>query len=277
MNEAFTPLRFSHMGRELFGLHLHPRVRARSHAVLLCNPFGQEAIRAHRLYRALGDRLATAGYDVLRFDYFGSGDSAGEDTDFDLMGAISDTAAAADVLIQRSRTSVLSLIGLRLGANVALAASERCAQRPALVAMIEPVISGPRYLTELRDANQRALARTFGARWRIDSRLRAFNLPDTDAEALGFALTPICRSQIAALDLSRISPGCCNRVLVLARELEAIDALLPSRDLAQLPVLDVLASQIDIDWATNSAFNTAIVPTQWITCLQTALESPAHA
>ena len=277
MSKIFTPVRFESEARELFALHLHPRCAPRGHAILLCNPFGQEAIRAHRLYRVLGDRLAAAGFDVLRFDYFGSGDSAGDDTDFDLRGAISDTAAAADLLIQRSQTSVLSLIGLRLGANVALAASERCAQHPALVAMLEPVISGRRYLASLHDANERALARTFGARWRVDSRLRAFNLPDTEAEALGFALTPTCRSQIAAVDLSHTSPGCCDRIVVIAREPDAIDSLLASRDLVQLPVLDVLASQSDIDWATNSAFNTAIVPTQWVTCLLAALESPAHA
>ena len=121
-----TPLRFDNAGRELFGVHLDPRPgSARGHAVLLCNPFGQEAIRAHRLYRVLGDRLAAAGFDVLRFDYFGSGDSAGDDADFDLDGAIDDAVAAAALLLRRSRAQRLSLAGLRLGANIAALASCR--------------------------------------------------------------------------------------------------------------------------------------------------------
>src|SRR5882757_6389331 len=40
--------------QQLLGsLHQPQRLRARSTAVLLCNPFGEEAARAHRSYRVL--------------------------------------------------------------------------------------------------------------------------------------------------------------------------------------------------------------------------------
>jgi hypothetical protein len=53
-------------------------------AVLLCNPFGQEAIRCHRAFRLLSARLASSGIPSLRFDYFGTGDSPGNDGEGDL-------------------------------------------------------------------------------------------------------------------------------------------------------------------------------------------------
>ena len=59
-------------------------------AVLICNPFGQEAIRAQRSLRVVAERLSRQGVPSLRFDYFGTGDSPGEDGSvqglLDLMG-----------------------------------------------------------------------------------------------------------------------------------------------------------------------------------------------
>ena len=271
-------MRFSNGARELFGLHLEPRAAtARGHAVLLCNPFGQEAIRAHRLYRVLGDRLAAAGFDVLRFDYYGSGDSVGEGADFDLDGGIADTVAAGHLLLQRSGAQRLSCIGLRLGGNIALAATASWTLPAAHVAMLEPVPDGTGYLAELCDANAQALARTFGARWRVDTQLRAFNLPAPQAEALGFVLTPSCRAQIARIALMRSWPGRCGRLLILSRDVEMLAPWAAARDLSRLPEAEVSASNSDIDWATNSALNTAIVPMHWVTRLLNELTGQVHA
>ncbi|MDE2122022.1 MAG: alpha/beta hydrolase, partial [Betaproteobacteria bacterium] len=80
-----TPLRLDPLGRDLFALHQPAAAGARRHhGVLICNPFGQEAIRAHRFLRVLSERLSASGFDVLRFDYFGTGDSAGTEAEADL-------------------------------------------------------------------------------------------------------------------------------------------------------------------------------------------------
>src|SRR3954467_9045276 len=49
---------------------------ARGGAVL-CPPMGEEGRAAHRTFRRLAEELADAGIVALRFDYDGTGDSAG--------------------------------------------------------------------------------------------------------------------------------------------------------------------------------------------------------
>ena len=278
MSMAFTPMRFSHARRELFAVHLHPCGRARSHAVLLCNPFGQEAIRAHRVYRVLGDRMAAAGYDVLRFDYYASGDSAGDDSEWSLDGALADTIAAARELLRRSSASKLSLIGLRLGGNIAALASAGIDRYPAHLILLEPLTSGLRYIQDLERANVDTMAGMFGSRWRIDPALRAFNLPVHATEVLGFSLSAAARAQIArCIDARQAWPGTARSTFVLARDVGAFKAWVALRDSLASPDIRVDRSDSDIDWATNSALNSAIVPRALIDYALSALADTAHA
>jgi len=57
--------------RRLFGVYTPARHGGRRGAVL-CPPWGQEYLRAHRSIAQLANTLATAGVHVLRFDYSGT-------------------------------------------------------------------------------------------------------------------------------------------------------------------------------------------------------------
>src|SRR5688500_19978584 len=97
-----NPFRFGHAGRELFGVYFAPSGRAlKRTAVLLCPPFGPEATRSHRLYRVLGERLARLGFGVLRFDYYGTGDSDGEFEEAACADWMRDIAVAERELLAR--------------------------------------------------------------------------------------------------------------------------------------------------------------------------------
>ena len=72
-----------------------PEVRS-GQGVVICPPLGHEYISAYRSLRELADRLAAAGVAVLRFDYHGTGDSAGEDDDPDRMTVVSLGPKSAD-------------------------------------------------------------------------------------------------------------------------------------------------------------------------------------
>jgi len=68
----------------LFGwLHMPEENSRTDLGVVICKPFGYEAICAHGSIRAFADACASAGATVLRFDYTGTGDSSGTDTDAD--------------------------------------------------------------------------------------------------------------------------------------------------------------------------------------------------
>ena len=77
------PLYFGNEARPLFGwLHLpaHPPA---SIGLVICNAFGHEALCSHRSVRHFAERAARQGIPTLRFDYDGTGDSAGTGNDPD--------------------------------------------------------------------------------------------------------------------------------------------------------------------------------------------------
>jgi pimeloyl-ACP methyl ester carboxylesterase len=270
-------MRLDARGRELFVLHQAAQGASRSHAVLLCSPFGQEAIRAHRFYRVLADRLAGHGFDVLRFDYFGTGDSGGDDEDFDLAGAVADTRFLCEWVRQRLHPARVSLMGLRLGADIAMLASARTGGAVAELILIEPVIDGAAYVERLRQVQRRELAQVFGSRWTLDAALRERNQASPqDEEVLGFGLGATLQRQLR----EQLPPlagwaGSCDHALVLARERAACAHWVEQ---ARPAVLELRDADSDVDWATDSAANTSIVPVRWIEQVLRCLRGePVHA
>ena len=162
-----NPFFFGPPDRRLFGLFQAAQGTAPAMtAVLLCNPFGQEAVRSHRMYRVLADRLIRSGVDVLRFDYFGTGDSAGDDTEGEISGWTRDVIAAHVELTHRSRASRLAWIGARLGATLAVRASVLTSRTPEKLILWEPIIDGAAYLRQLYERHVRRLEANFDE-WQV--------------------------------------------------------------------------------------------------------------
>ena len=259
-----TPYRFTRGNRELVALY-QPAVaeRAKGCGLVLCNPFGQEAIRAHRFFRILSQRLATAGVDVLRFDYFGTGDSAGEDADFDLDGAVLDTLAAAELLRVQGRFQNLVFVGLRLGASIAALAAREMPSVGLRLALIEPVLDGGAYMRGLEQAHARTLAQIYGARWRADRALRNLLAPsDSTFEALGFELgSALCRQLAGFPPTATFWEDLDADVLLLSQNKQLCAEWARQRSDGRLEVAHV---EEFIDWTTNSALNTSLVPVAWV-------------
>jgi alpha/beta superfamily hydrolase len=81
MDLGCAPVQFGPDEGLRFGWFHPPQGEWRRTGVVLCNPIGDDLVRAHRPLRHLAERLASAGFAVLRFDFDGTGHSAGSERD----------------------------------------------------------------------------------------------------------------------------------------------------------------------------------------------------
>jgi len=164
--------------------------------VVICQPWGQEYIRTHRALHQMAVRLSDAGIPVLKFDYFGTGDSNGEDTDFAIDRSVQDIAAAIDQLRQRNSLEDIVLVGLRLGGTLAALAHEKYGSTSRL-ALWDPIVNGHLYLNELADWHKRNLNYYLGT---VDQTPNP-----TTHEVLGFAMSETVRNQLDQIDLLTVA------------------------------------------------------------------------
>lgn len=125
-------------------------------AVVICPPFGQEGIRSHKSMLSLANRLAKQGVHVLRFAYRGTDDSAlWSDEILSLQDWRQDIVAAKEALKRLSGCASVMLVGLRLGANLAVDVARSSDDVHSLL-LWEPIESGHDYVENLR-SNQREM------------------------------------------------------------------------------------------------------------------------
>ncbi|MGY6258304.1 serine aminopeptidase domain-containing protein [Paraburkholderia caledonica] len=197
---------------------LHPA--AGPHGVVLCYPFGYDALCTYRGMRRLAERLAMRGVPVLRFDYPGTGDSAGDASGPGLWRAWIDSIRQAVALLRQS-TGIehVSLCGLRLGGTLAALAAQELGDVDGLV-LLSPVLSGKNYQRELRAGYRQWLS--------MPAAMDCTPEPDTDefVEAYGFRLYRETIESLRAVDLRRDAPSPARRVLVLdSLDATRVDAL----------------------------------------------------
>jgi predicted alpha/beta hydrolase len=220
MAVSAEPLWFGSAARPWFGwLHRPAAPATASAGLVICNPFGNEALCAHRTIRHLARQAAAAGFAALRFDYDGTGDSAGHGFEPQRLQAwLKSIHGAVDVLRESSGVTRVYLAGLRLGATLAALA---CLERRDLAGLIAvaPVVHGSAYVRELR-----LLQRAMDARRDVAPHERSDFL-----ESAGFLLTAETQTQLRAIDLTRLDVAPCQQVLVLDRAEMPIDlALIPA-------------------------------------------------
>jgi pimeloyl-ACP methyl ester carboxylesterase len=142
------PFFFGLSSHQLFGLY-EPTQSTSRRGVVLCQPWGQEYLRAHQSMRVLGRLLAREGLHVLRFDWYGSGDSGGTALDGGEPEAwLGDLELAIDELKTMAQIDRVALVGLRLGATVAAMAARTRTDIEQLV-LWDPVADGLAYLREI--------------------------------------------------------------------------------------------------------------------------------
>lgn len=209
------PFYFQAGGRALFGVS-HGAANARA-LLLMCPPLLHEHARSHRFFSQLADRFAAGGLACLRFDYYGTGDSAGEDAEFEPATALQDIAAAARELRARAGDLPLVLMGIRGSALLADAAAE--AVGAAALWLWQPELDGARYLEDLdrQDLEARSDASRYPG--------RALPRPHDGPELLGFRVSPRLRDALSTL---RLAPARTLPVAVVLGPDDPVPALAPA-------------------------------------------------
>lgn len=101
-------------GERIYSVH-HRAAGTRRGAVLLAGPIGAERERAWRTLAVLARALAEIGFDVLRFDYRGMGESEGRFEELGLSDWTGDTRVALDHLRAVAPGSPVVACGVRAG------------------------------------------------------------------------------------------------------------------------------------------------------------------
>ena len=126
----------------LYGVYHPAQNTSRDSAVLIVPPLGQEAVRINFLLKEVANALSDKGYACLRFDFFGTGNSLGEDQDTDFSIWKKNVLSALDKLSTLSGNKDVTILAPRLGANVAFEATRRYSVK---LILLDPIVSGNVY------------------------------------------------------------------------------------------------------------------------------------
>lgn len=248
------PFHFGSSQKTLFGFYHPPeKAPARGVGVVLCNPLGQEAVRAHRAYRQLANLFGKARFHVLRFDYFGTGDSAGDVHEGNPTQWIEDIRTASDELKDTAGVSRVAWVGLRYGGTLAALASKDRKDIDTLV-LCDPVMNGSSYVAELQAMHLEYLEQEFGDEFDPKN-------SSAEGEIMGFPLTEALLRGLESIDLTAIV-GCSAKKVALIASQPGVDYKHLRDRLGELRVPASYQEVVAASWNSDAAMNASLVPTE---------------
>ena len=215
------PFYFGTSGKPLFGCYhapqsggATPRIAPyRDCGVVLCYPMGHEYIQSHRAYRQLAVRLSKVGFHVLRFDYYGCGDSGGDCEQGAIRQWLTDISTAIDEIRDRNGFVKVCLVGLRLGGTLSMMLGAKRGDIEGLV-LWDAVVSGRAYLEELTTLHQEKFRY-------LHAKPNHHITDEKPIEVLGFSLTDFMRRELDKIDLTSIQKKPANNILLIESSEEA--------------------------------------------------------
>jgi pimeloyl-ACP methyl ester carboxylesterase len=173
------PIQCGAANHSILALYDPPTSNATKGSVLLCNPWLSEYFASYAIIRFLARRLSQAGFHVMRFDYYGCGDSGGCFSDGDANCWTSDAAMVLEELQALSGSRTVTALGVRAGAMIAsrLAAERNDIDR---IVLWDPIIDPAAYLS--KSAERTRGAGSAPKRWPLHKR-------SVDAEPGGYQFT----------------------------------------------------------------------------------------
>jgi len=260
---------FGRPRRALLGLRHPPPVGERVHgAVLVCAPLLQEGIRCQRALWSLAETLAAAGVEVMRFDWFGSGDSAGESAGIVMPGLVDDIASAEIFMASPASSPRPRLFGLRSAALPLLAHASQCGE-PVDIVLWAPALDGHALVAAWREQHRRQL-HTAG-------RFLSTQVASDDDELLGFVLDRSLLDDLGGLQGRDLLLPAGSRLTLVQWPASPIDAAFVAAQRAA----GVAVEHVELDgadepaWDDPDQFETQLFPRRAVT--QVAMHLAASA
>ena len=202
--EAFF---FGETAKQLFGCLHHPTSSERRDcALVLCYPMGQEYIRSHRTFVQLASRLSSAGFPVLRFDYFGCGDSAGDFEYASIAQWVEDISTAVHEIRKRCNPKNVCLLGLRLGGTLSMLAGSNGLDVDGMI-LWNPVLNGKKFIREQYVLHKETLKNTYASRGR--------KYKKGPKEFIGYPFSDDLLTDIGNIDLYQVNRKSHNMALFI--------------------------------------------------------------
>jgi pimeloyl-ACP methyl ester carboxylesterase len=142
--------------------------------------------------------LSRLGFHVLRFDYFGCGDSEGDFEQGSLARWTKDIHSAIAEVRSRSRLTRVSLIGLRIGATLALKAAFDSPYADSIIVW-QPIFDGKLYLEDLAENHRNYFNSVEFQQDKIGEAPA-----ETPSEVLGFPMTSVFRRELETINLNAL-------------------------------------------------------------------------
>jgi alpha/beta superfamily hydrolase len=216
---GIEPFYFGTDKKLLFGCYHAPQSRARRDCgVILCYPMAQEYIRSHRTYRQLAYHLSKFGFPVLRFDFYGCGDSEGNCEEGRISQWLADVGSAVYEIRERCGSIRICLVGLRLGGTLAIMVAAARGDIDSIV-LWDPVCSGMAYIEELATLHQERARHSLG-------KATHGTITESPTEILGFPLTGLMRADLQKIEVFSIRKKPANDILIIGSGEEAIQGRL---------------------------------------------------
>ena len=187
---------FGEEDKKLFGLYYCPiKESTKQIGVIFLNPIGREYIKMQRGLNYLAKNLSSIGIHVLRFDYYGTGDSYGQTYECNLSYWLDNINVAIKEMKAGLNLDTLILIGWNLGASLAVMGSNSFEENGLI--LINPVVSGEKYI--------KSIVKTHND-WINGSYTKKKKENANEFEYLGFVYSKDFIDEISRIDLNTIIP-----------------------------------------------------------------------
>jgi len=186
--------------QNLYTVYYPDNTKTNKGNILLLQPFGEEKKCVLRMLVLLARKAANNGYNVMHFDFSGTGDSSGKHQHANLDQWLNE-AKQASKLLQQTNNIPLTIIGVRLASLLALELAKQLKTYHQII-LLEPIKTGQEAIAELIRRQQIKEMMT-GNKGKSETEILSDWNKNQTIELSGYMVNAKLANQLQKLDLNK--------------------------------------------------------------------------